>query len=143
MSNHHSSDLTQLLQQAHRGLIEPTPFMEQLLQCQVFMPVTDAEGATGETTPIGFQKSDRALPLLLQSEEGTKVMVLFSDPERSKSFLQHYPDYRGGFITEFPWVLERIGSGMGITINPDDEAGIDLDPDDIRQLVTTLQPPAE
>jgi hypothetical protein len=94
------------------------------------MPVQD------DTSGIqGFQRSSKANPLTIQDEEGTQVLVLFSSPERAKPFLVDYPDYRGGLLTEFSWVLERIGSGVGIAINPGLEAGIDFEPDMVEQLI--------
>ncbi len=133
MSTSASTDLTHLLHALHQGAMETGEFMSHLLDSQVFMPVTDSKAETGQA-PIGFQKSDKATPLILNDEEGTQVMILFSDPERSKSFLTDFPQYDGGFIAEVPWVLERLADGMGVSINPDGEDGIDLDPDTIRQL---------
>jgi hypothetical protein len=131
-------DLNQLLEQAHQGTIEIDQFMGQLLDSQIFMPVTapnDSE-ASEKTAPAGFQKSEEAIPLTLDTEDGFKVMVIFSDPQLSKEFLQDFPDYSGGFITEVPWMLERLGEGMGFSLNPGLDNGIDFDPDTVRQLMT-------
>lgn len=135
MATEHSIDLNQLLTQAHRGELEVEAFMSQFLQTQIFMPVTDPKDEGGDA-PIGFQKSDKAQPLILDSGEGFPVMILFSDPQQSKSFLQDFPDYSGGFIAEVPWMLERLGEGMGFSLNPHSEAGIDFDPETARQLLT-------
>jgi len=107
-------------------------FMQALLTEQVFMPVED------ESTSIeGFQRSARANPLTLESEDGQNVLILFTSPERAKPFLQNFPAYQGGLLTEFSWILERIGSGIAISLNPDMEVGIDLDADMVEQLIVT------
>jgi hypothetical protein len=113
-------------------------FMSQFLQTQIFMPVTDPKDSD-HSAPIGFQKSDKAVPLTLDTGEGFQVMILFSDPQQSKVFLQEFPEYTGGFIAEVPWMLERLGEGMGFSLNPNNENGIDFDPETVRQLLTLHQ----
>jgi hypothetical protein len=61
-------------------------------------------------------------------------LILFTSPERSKVFLQDFPEYDGGLLAEFKWILERTGSGIGVSINPDWPVGIDLEPDMLEQL---------
>ena len=122
------NDLEQALVSAQEGRISGEEFMRFLLTQQVFMPVEDKE-------PIGgFQISTRANPLALQSEEGYKVLVLFTSPERARPFLGDFPDFKGGLLTEFKWVLDRMGTGYGISLNPGWEFGIDMEPDMVRQL---------
>lgn len=138
MSNENSIDLNQLLIEANQGAIEVGDFMQQFLQTQIFMPVTDPKDGDNDA-PIGFQKSDKALPLTLDTDSGFQVMILFSDPQQSKEFLKGFPEYNGGFIAEVPWMLERLGEGMGFSLNPNDENGIDFDPETVRQLMTLHQ----
>ncbi len=108
MATDNMIDLNQLLNQAHNGEIEVAEFMSLFLQTQIFMPVTDPKDDSG-SAPIGFQKSDRAQPLVLDTDDAFSVMILFSDPQQSKGFLQDFPEYSGGFIAEVPWMLERLG----------------------------------
>jgi len=123
------NDLEERLVSAQEGRLDPGVLMEQLLESQLFMPVED-----DDTGIRGFQKSSRAKPLTLDAE-GTQVLVLFTSPERAKGFLADFPTCQGGLLTEFSWVLERVGSGVGIAINPGWEFGIDLDPATVEQLV--------
>lgn len=105
-------------------------FMADLLESQLFMPIED------EPQEIqGFQRSSKARPLSLETEDGLKVLILFTSPERAKGFLVDFPAYTGGLLSEFPWILERVGSGVGVSINPGLEFGIDLDPDMVEQLI--------
>ena len=62
------------------------------------------------------------------------MLVLFTSPERAKPFLAEFPGYEGGLLAEFTWVLERVGAGVGITLNPGEEVGIDLEANMVRQL---------
>lgn len=135
MATENMIDLNQLLTQAHQGEVEVEQFMSLFLQTQIFMPVTDPNDS-GDMAPIGFQKSDKAQPLILETEDGFNIMILFSDPQQSKTFLKDFPEYSGGFIAEVPWMLERLGEGMGFSLNPGLESGIDFDPDTVRQLIT-------
>lgn len=37
-------------------------------------------------------------------------------------------------MAEFPWVLERLGVGFGIALNPGLEVGIDLEAQTLQQM---------
>ena len=123
------NELEKRLLEAQEGRISGEDFMHELMQSQVFMPVADDTGGIK-----GFQRSQKAVPLTLEDEAGEKVLVLFTSPERAKPFLADYPGYEGGLLTEFTWVLEKAGVGVGIVINPGDEVGLDLAPEMVRSL---------
>lgn len=123
------NELEQQLLAVHQGQIAPEQFLQELLGMQVFMPVRDDDNAIE-----GFQASVRAVPLSLEAEDGTKVLILFSSPERSRPFTDNYPGYSGGILEDLKWVLERMGGGYGIALNPGWEVGIDLEPDMVTQL---------
>lgn len=90
---------------AQNGELDSNAFMDELLASQVFMPVED------EPTQIqGFQRSSKANPLTLESEDGQNVLVLFTSPERAKPFLENFPAYQGGLLTEFSWILESLAA---------------------------------
>lgn len=124
------NDLEQQLLAAQQGQLPSDEFMRGLLSAQLFMPVQDdSDGIQG------FQRrTDQAVPLTLESEDGVRVLILFTSPERAKPFLADFPAYKGGLLAEFTWILERIGSGFGVAINPGWSVGIDMDPDLIEQI---------
>lgn len=124
------NDLESKLIDAHEGRLDSSAFMNHLLESQVFMPVEDEPQAIE-----GFQRSSKAKPLTLETEDGVNVLILFTSPERAKGFLTDFPTYTGGLLSEFTWILERLGSGVGISINPGFEVGIDFDPDTAGQLI--------
>lgn len=123
------NDLEGQLLAAQEGQVSEDAFMEQLMASQVFMPVRD-DGAG----IANFQRSDKAVPLTLDSEDGGQVLILFTSPERAKSFLEDFPGYDGGLLAEFTWVLERMGSGVGISLNPGWPVGIDMESQMVAQL---------
>ena len=103
-------------------------FMTYLMDAQVFMPVKDSIGIEG------FTSSDKAVPMTLKTEDNVEVLILFSSPDRSREFMQDFPDYDGGLLAEFKWVLERVGGGVGISINPNWPVGMDLEAEMVQQL---------
>ena len=115
------SDLESLIAAAQQGTIDEEQFFSALLDAQVFMPILDRHAISG------FQDSRAAEPLVLESEEGNRVVPLFTSPDRAREFLQNYPGYEGGLLAEFSWVIERIGSGIGISMNPGLDNGFDLE----------------
>lgn len=132
------NELEKLLAQMHAGEIEPENFAKRLLDLQVFMPVKDEKHVIK-----GFQASTKAEPLILEDEEGTQVLILFSAPERAKTLTAEVSGYSGGILTEFSWVLRRMGEDVAISINPDDELGFDFDCDMVAMMAALLPEAAE
>jgi len=124
------NELETKLVAAQRGELDSEQFMHELLAAQVFMPVEDEPSGIQ-----GFQRSARANPLTLHTDDGQNVLVLFTSPERAKPFLEDFPAFQGGLLTEFTWILGRIGSGIAISLNPGVEFGIDFDADTVEQLI--------
>ena len=122
------NELERQLLDAQEGRLAGDQFMQQLLVSQVFMPVEE------KVTIGGLQTSDRAKPLVVKTEDGLDVLVLFTSPERAKDFVRDHPGYHGGLLTEFHWILERLGVGHAIAINPGWPVGMDLDPHTVQQL---------
>ena len=122
------TELEQKLMAAQEGSLPESEFMHYLLEAQVFMPVRDSINIAG------FSGSDKAMPLTLHTEDALEVLVLFTSPDRAKLFVQDYPGYEGGLLVEFNWVLERTGSGVGISLNPTWAVGMDLETEMVQQL---------
>ena len=127
--------LEEQLAAVHAGTLDPETFVLQLVDQQLFMPVRD------EKNPIqGFQRTTQAEPLIIEDEDGERVLVVFTSPERAKPFAEHYPEFSGGLLTEFSWLLRRIGGGVPIALNPGWDIGMDLDADMVGQLIAQLPP---
>jgi len=122
------NELEEKLLAAQEGQLESEEFMTFLDDSQIFMPVKDSIGIEG------FTASDKAIPLTLKTEDDFEALILFTSPERSKDFMKDFPGYDGGLLVEFKWILERTGTGIGISINPGWSVGLDLEPETIQQL---------
>ena len=122
------NELEEKLIAAQEGQLASEAFMEYLMDTQVFMPVKDSIGIEG------FTSSDKAIPLTLKTEDDVEVLILFTSPERAREFVQDFPGYDGGLLAEFKWILERTGSGVGISINPTFPVGMDMEPEMVQQL---------
>jgi hypothetical protein len=127
------NDLEQLIASAMNGEIDPETFASRILPMQVFMPVRDEKHQIA-----GFQSSTKAEPLILEGEDEQRILVLFTAPERAKPLKAHFPDYGGGLLTEFSWVLARMAAGMAITLNPEQELGFDFDPEMVAMMTALL-----
>lgn len=127
------NELEAKILEAQEGRITSDDLLKTLMGSQVFMPVQD------EKAPVlNVQRSTRAQPLVLAAEEGTPILVLFSSPERAKPFLEDYPGFTGGILESFKWVLQNMGSGYGIMLNPDSEVGFDMEPETVQDLIQQL-----
>ncbi|MDD5330300.1 MAG: SseB family protein [Sulfuricella sp.] len=122
------NELEKKLLAAWDGEMLGEEFMRELLVSEVFMPIENDEVIQG------LQRSSSAKPLVLQTEEGESLLVVFTSPERAKPFLQDFPGYGGGLLTEFKWILEKMGAGRGVALNPGCEVGFDMEPEMLSQL---------
>lgn len=129
------NDLERELLAVHNGEAETEDFVLRLLDQQVFMPVHDEKDAIQ-----GFQRSTQAQPLVVTDEDGVQVLVLFTSPERAKPMVADFPDYSGGLLTEFSWLLRRLDGGFHIALNPGWDIGLDFDADTVAQLIAQLPP---
>ncbi len=127
------NDVERLLAELAEGRIEPEDFAKQLLDQQVFMPVQDEKHQIA-----GFQLSTKAQPLVVEDEEGNRILVTFSTPDRAKVLAGEFPNYSGGLLAEMSWILRRMAAGMSLSINPGMEPGFDFDPDMVAMLVGLL-----
>lgn len=118
---------------AQEGRITSDDLLRILMGSQVFMPVQD------EKAPVlNIQRSARAQALVLTAEDGTAILALFSSPERAKPFLENFPGFTGGILESFKWVLQNMGSGYGIALNPESDVGFDMEPEIVEGLIQQL-----
>lgn len=125
------NEVEEKLLSAQEEQLSSEALMEYMMGAQLFMPVKDSIGIED------FTSSDKAVPLMLKTKDNIEVLILFTSPDRSKGFLQEFPGYDGGLLAEFKWVLERTGTGIGVSINPDWRVGLDLEPEMIQPLKST------
>jgi hypothetical protein len=128
------NDLERQLIAAQEGQIPPQAFIKTLLGSEVFMPIYEKHQI------IGLQTEDKAHPLKIQTDDGGEVLVLFTSPDRSKEFVRDFPGYGGGLVAEFTWILEKLGLGFGIALNPGLEYGMDFEAQDVAQIAAMRHP---
>ncbi|NOQ78965.1 MAG: SseB family protein [Gammaproteobacteria bacterium] len=122
------NELEKKLIQAQNGEIEGEEFLKEMLDMQVFMPILDKHSIGG------FQESKEATPLSVKDEDGTEMVILFTSPERAKVFVKDYPGYDGGLLEDFKWVIEKIGGGYGVILNPGFDVGLELEANMLEQM---------
>ncbi len=127
------NEVERLLSDMDAGNIDPETFARELLDLQVFMPIKDEKHQIA-----GFQLSTKADPLVIEDEDGNRVFIAFSSPERAKEFTAAFPGYSGGLLTEVSWIVQRMGADMGLSINPGMEPGFDFDADMVSMLAALL-----
>lgn len=119
---------------AQEGRIPPEEFIATLVGSEVFMPVYEKHQIGG------LQTQQAAQPLKLTGEDGNEILVLFTSPERAKGFVKDYPGYGGGLVADFTWILEKLGIGYAISLNPGLPVGIDFEAQDVAQIAGMGRP---
>ncbi len=127
------NEVERLLIAMNDGGSEPENFARELIAQQIFIPIKDEKHQIA-----GFQLSTKAQPLVIEDEEGNRVLIAFTAPERARDFIAEFPGHGGGLLTEVSWILRRIGADMGLSINPGQELGFDFDPDMVAMLASLL-----
>jgi hypothetical protein len=121
------NDLERQLIAAQEGRIDPEDFIATLLGAEVFMPIYERHQIGG------LQTEKAAQPLKIETDNG-EVLVLFTNPERAKPFVRDFPGYGGGLVVEFSWILEKLGIGFAISLNPGETVGIDFEAQDLARM---------
>lgn len=121
------NDLEFKLMDAHNGLITPPEFLESLRKYEVYLPIYDQRGISG------FRDAQSTQPLLMENDSGQQALCLFTTPERAKPVVVNYPGYDGGLWVGVPWILETLGAGFHLLINPGWPVWLDLESETLRQ----------
>lgn len=127
------NELEKQLLAAQEDRISSDDLLKILMDSPVFMSVQDEKAPA-----LNIQRSTRAQPLVLSTEDDTPILVLFSSPERAAPFIQDFPGFQGGILEPFKWVLENMSSGYGIALNPGSELGLDMEPETVADLAGSL-----
>jgi hypothetical protein len=127
------NELEKKLLAAMSGELSSEDFMRELMVEQVFIPVRDEP----DSGIKGFQRTTKATPLIIE-DEGTNILVMFTNPERARDFLAEFPGFGGGILVEFSWILERVAAGFAISVNPGLDVGIDIEPEIVTQMLELL-----
>lgn len=128
------NELERKLLAAMSGELSAEDFMRELMSEQVFIPIKDDK----DSGIIGFQHTTKATPLVIQDDDGLNIVVLFTTPERAKEFLADTPGYSGGLLADFAWIVERMEPGFAIVVNPGDEFGMDIAPENVTEMLAML-----
>ena len=126
------NNLERQLEALHDDSLSEKAFLQLLCASEIFMPIQD-------DSTMGIQRSTSAKPLVVEDEGGIPVMLLFTSPERAKPVVQEFPGFAGGLLTEFKWVLEKIESDVGISLNPGWEIGYDIEPETVKRLQADIR----
>jgi len=121
------NDLEMSLLAAQEGRIAG----EQLMESYVYMPTFEKPG----NKIANIQLDSKAKPLSIKNDTGKEFLILLTSPEIATEFVKGHPGYdEGGLPAEFTWIPEKMGVGFGISLNPGQEAGPDLEPEAIKQI---------
>lgn len=127
------NEVERLLADMAEGRIEAEDFARALIDQQIFIPIRDEKHQIA-----GFQLSTKAQPLVVEDEDGNRILIAFTAPERAKAFIAEFPGHSGGLLAEVSWILRRMGENMALSLNPDQEPGFDFDPDMVAMLASLL-----
>lgn len=129
------NELERKLLLAMSGELSSEDFMRELMVEQIFIPIKDDR----DSGIKGLQLTTKATPLIIDdAETGHRILVIFTSPERARDFLAEVPGYSGGLLEKFAWIVERMAPGFAISVNPGLDAGIDIEPDTITEMVELL-----
>jgi len=117
------------------GELSSEDFMRELMIEQIFIPIKDDR----DSGIKGLQLTTKATPLVIDDDETkTRILVIFTSPERARDFLAEVPGYSGGLLEKFSWIVERMAPGFAISVNPGLEAGMDIEPETITEMLEML-----
>jgi len=126
------NELEKSLLSAQNEEISSDDLLNILMNSQVFMPVQDDK-------PAVLNIQHRCAPSRWCSTPRTarRFWCCFRTRSAPRS-LGDYPGFGGGLLTEFTWVLEKMGRDFGIALNPGLDVGFDMEPETVNELVDSL-----
>jgi hypothetical protein len=122
-----ANDLEQRLLDARAGTIASSAFLDTLLESPVFVLLDKDPG------PSGSWDASTSL-LVLNNAAGLPLVAMFTAPAHSVAWHKRFPRFEFGMLVEFRFLLQGIGDGVGIVLNPGLEVGAELKPDAIADL---------
>jgi len=128
-----SNEIEKALIAAQKGDIDIDNFMQQLLGAQLFFPIEDKHQIGG------LQDTNKAKFLSLEDEDNQSILIAFSAPERGQTFLKDFPAYQGGLLVDIPWLIEKLGVGFGVSLNPGLPVGFDLEANMLEMIAAQIQ----
>ena len=131
-----TNDIEKALLDVQAGDIDIDHFMHELLDSKLFLPIED------KYQIAGLQSSSKAKFLSLEDETGAPTLIALSAPERAKDFLEDYPNYKGGLLVDIPWLIEKLGIGFGVSLNPGLSVGFDLEANMLEMIASQMQAPS-
>ena len=115
------------LLKAQQGTGLPEDFFNELLQSQVFVLLDKEIGPEG--------RWDSSISLcVLTNAAGNPVVAAFTAPERSSPWHERLPQFQYGLLVTSTWLLNGLGPGVGVVLNPGHPVGVELAPEAIDRL---------
>ena len=122
-----ATPLERALLDAQQGTGSPAAFFGELLSSQVFVLLDKEIGPEGRWDP--------SINLcVLTNAAGGPVVAAFTVPERSTPWHERLPQFGYGLLVSFTWLLQGMGSEVGVVINPGHSVGVELAPEAIVRL---------
>jgi hypothetical protein len=112
------------------GRISQIDFLRVFLQARLYIMVN------GE--PQGSVLGDRQPMVIASAETAPRMLAVFASPTRAHKMVELFAEYSFPIQVDAAWVLEHIGSHMGIAFNPGCPNGFELAPEGAQQLKNAL-----
>jgi hypothetical protein len=122
--------LEQALLDAQQGSGSPEAFFDELLRAEVFFLLDKEIGPEGWDPSINL--------CVLTNAKGGPVVAAFTAPERSDPWHERLPQFQYGMLVAFSWLLEGLGTDVGVVINPGHRVGVELAPEALDRLKQQL-----
>lgn len=125
------NDLEESLFKMWRGQMDKEEFLRTFLISSLYI-IVDGE-------PVGNTLGSRRPMVVSTAPDQPKMIAVFSAPERAERMTKQFPDYNFPIQVDCRWVLQTIGSTMGVAFNPGWVMGFELQPEGAQQLKHALE----
>jgi len=122
-----TSRLEQALSKAKREPETTGAFLGELLRSQVVVLASEDAGPAPDSTATGNL-------LVLTNAAGGSVVPVFTTRERANPWHEREPRFQYGLFIGAASLIEGLGSGMGIVVNPGHAAGVEIPPEVIAEI---------
>lgn len=123
-----ANDLEKALAAAQNGESTTAEFLQQLIDSDVFILLSQAEKSDDDEAGHNIQ------PLVLEGPDKAPMLAMFTHSERVSPLTEEFPDFTFPLEVEFSWVVANASDGMGLVINPGWSYAASLPPEALAQM---------
>ncbi len=122
---YHLDSIESIIHAAGQGQLDEQSFWDKLSASRLYLVILSDDAAWKQN----IDPYTTATPLTQVNNNGIESIVAFSRKSYAKRYSKQQQDFDCMLEVKFSFLMEKLASGYGISINPGQKVGLELIPD--------------